>query len=221
MTGLLRQVIFAISENFRELTMKIKTLALAFALTVGLGAGAVNAQDTNAGVQTVANIFDSSTWKDGAGHIEPGQTMALNPAHPKTWMNIINPKTHSKIHASMTNPAQYGQFFTPKFYVDMMNPANWMAWMDPRSNKLFLDTSTYAYWLQPGAYQHLVALSHYKQLIDKDAYAKLGNEAKAGIAALTEKDGEYSLYNTTNLVKIMNPMTYAEAMIEGGKKIIE
>ena len=194
--------------------MKIKSLAIAIALTIGMGAGAANAQDATTGVRaTISNIFDSSTWKDGAGHLEPGQTIDINPVHPKTWMNIIDPKMHSKIHASMTNPAQYGQFFQPKFHVEMMNPANWMAWMDPRSYKIFLDSSVYAYWLQPGAYQHLVELSHYKQLIDKDAYAKLGSEVKAGFAALIEKDGAYSLNNTANLIKIMNPMTYAYAMI--------
>ena len=206
------------------MTFKSVTLALAFA--VGFGASAVNAEETTtitpASIGTaLKNVIDPAKWHDDAGHVEPGFTVAFNPADPKSWMNFVNPKMHSKMHMAFTNPAQYGQFFKPKFYVDMMNPGTWMAWMNPKSYAVLMDSNTYTYWMQPGAYKHGIELSHYKQIIDMDAYAKLGEDAKAGAEELVAKDGEYSLVNTGNLIKIINPMTYAQAMIDGAKKFVE
>jgi len=206
--------------------MTIKTVTLALALALGFSATAANAEDvtstaTAAVGASIEKLIDPAKWHDDAGHIEPGMTVSFNPAHPEAWTNFINPKMHSKMHMAFTNPAQYGQFFKPKFYVDMMNPATWMAWMNPKSYAVLLDTSTYTYWMQPGAYKHAIDLGHYKQLINIDAYAKLGTEAKTGAEELVATDGEYSLVNTDNLIKIMNPMTYANAMIDGAKAIVQ
>lgn len=207
--------------------MNIKSIALTVAFAVGLGATAVKAEEATTTTTTAAegfsisNIIDPAKWHDGAGHVQEGITVAFNPADPASWMNFVNPKMHSKMHMAFTNPAQYGQFFTPKFYVDMMNPATWMKWMNPKSYAVLMDPNTYTYWMQPGAYTHAMEPTHYKQIINMDAYAKLGDEATKGATDLVDTKGEYSITNTDNLIKIMNPMTYATAMMEGAKKIIE
>ena len=209
--------------------MTIKTVTLALALAIGFGASAVNAEETSttasstlaAAGESIQAIIDPAKWHDDSGHVAPGSTVAFNPASPESWLNFINPKMHTKMHMAFTNPAQYGQFFKPKFYVDMMNPATWMAWMNPKSYAILIDTNTYTYWMQPGAYKHATEIAHYKELINIDAYTKLGADMKAGAAEVVATDGEYSLVNTDNLIKIMNPMTYATAMIDGAKQIAQ
>jgi len=209
--------------------MTLKSVTLALALAVGFGATAANAEDvaTTATAAKAAvgasidTLMDPAKWHDGAGHVAAGSTVAFNPASPTSWTNFINPKMHTKMHMAFTNPAQYGQFFKPKFYVDMMNPATWMAWMNPKSYSVLLDTNTYTYWMQPGAYKHAIELGHYKEIINMDAYAKLGSDAKTGAEELVDTNGAYSLTNTDNLIKIMNPMTYANAMIDGAKEIVQ
>ena len=218
---------FYIRERFREHIMSLKSLTFLLALGLGFGASAVNAEETTsskvvaAADETIKTIIDPAKWHDGAGHVEPGITVAFNPMSPTSWTNFVNPKMHTKMHMAFTNPAQYGQFFKPKFYVDMMNPTTWMSWMDPKSYTVFTEADTYKYWLQPGAYKHATEITHYKELINQDAYAKLGADMKDGASELVAKDGEYSLVNKDNLMKIMNPMTYAQLMLTGAKKIIE
>ena len=207
--------------------MTIKSVSLALALVVGFGASAVKAEETitttttNAVGTAIKTIIDPGKWHDDSGNVESGIMVGFNPADPKSWLNFVDPKMHTKMHMSFTNPAQYGQFFRPKFHVDMMKPSVWMAWMNPKTYAVLVDPSTYTYWMQPGAYKHVLDLTHYSQIINMDAYGKLYDEVATGAGELIDTNGEYSLTNTDNLINIANPMTYAQAMIEGAKKIIE
>lgn len=124
---------------------------------------------------TIPTVFDPSTWGDHAGHITPGQTIAINPADPSFWEQIVNPETHSKMHMAFTNPAQYQQMMTPGFYVQMMNPAVWIKWMQPQSYQTMMNPQTWTYWMQPGAYVHGANPAAYAQMVNPAAYFSMMN----------------------------------------------
>ena len=125
------------------------------------------------------NWFNSATWYDGAGHVEPGQTMAINPVDPDFWNQLVNPQTHSTVHMSMTNPENYGQFMTPQFYMQMANPSVWMKWMNPSVMHTAMDSKTWNYWMQPGAYMHGMNPQAYSQMINPDAWGKMAGSTMA------------------------------------------
>lgn len=171
----------------------LATIALASALLTG--ANSVVAQEATAETKSTAPAamafpFDTSTWVDGAGKVNPGHIEAFNPADPTSWMKFVNPKTHTKMHATFTNPAGYGQFMNPGLYMQMMNPQVWMKWMNPESYKVAMSSETMAYWMQPGAYMHVANPQHAMQMANPDNYSKLMDTAsKAVTTAPTQFSG--------------------------------
>ena len=116
------------------------------------------------------NWFDSNTWHDAAGHVQPGYTTPFNPVDPASWMKWVDPTNHSKMHMAFTNPAQYVQFMQPQFYMQFANPMTYMKWFDPQSFALMMNPATWMYWMQPGAYVHVMNPANYLQMMNPQAY---------------------------------------------------
>ena len=120
------------------------------------------------------NPIDPSTWWDGSeesGHHE--MLVDMNPADIKSWMQIIDPDTHSAVHMTLTNPEGWAQFMKPEFVFDMFAMENVTNMIDLETYEPLIDPQTYAYWAQPGAYGHVLNVSHYAELINPQAYVNL------------------------------------------------
>ena len=213
------------------MNMKLPAIALVGALTVSLGSAmaaetpaaptAPEAPEAPAAAPFaledalgIVNLFDSSTWYDGAGEVETGTVEAINPASPAFWMSFIDPKTHTKRHVQFTNPAQYAVFMNPGFYTQFMNPSNWMAWFDVRNYAVLADGSTYTYWLQPGAYMHgmdpkylaqAMDIKNYMPFVNPVTYMQWMDPAAYNIGGVAE-----------GTVNFFNPMSWAETFQTAG-----
>ena len=55
--------------------------------------------------------IDVDTQAYGAGHVPVGHVERFNPVDPDSWMKFVNPKTHTKMHATFTNPGQTSVYF--------------------------------------------------------------------------------------------------------------
>lgn len=122
------------------------------------------------------NWFDPSTWGvAGKTFSQPGMTMPFNPAHPASWVKIIDPRTHVDMHMAFTNPANYAQFMQPQFYMQFMNPNTWLAWMNPANYAVFMNPATYLWWMSPTAYVHGMDPNNYMQMLNPASYAAFMN----------------------------------------------
>jgi len=144
----------------------------AIAATIILGATAANAQSYQIGGVRIANPIDSATWWDGAEFVK-GDTVEMNFADPDFWMSIPDPKSHSKLHGAITNPANWAQFLKVQTYANMMDPNVWKKWADVKSYDVLIDPQTYTYWMQPGAFEHLLKSERYAQIANPQAYGTL------------------------------------------------
>lgn len=189
----------------------LATLAMGAALLTGAAAYAAEEGTSNDAVKldqpttAYANPMDASTWYDAAGDVPQGHVETFNPADPESWMKFVDPKTHTKMHATFTNPAGYGQFMNPGLYMQMMNPAVWMKWMNPESYKVAMQPETMAYWMQPGAYMHGMQPTHYMQMMNPESYTKLMDSAAKAAAPTAGANG----------FNFFNPMAWAEAFSKG------
>ncbi len=189
-------------------------LALGFSAAFFLVNNSANAEDNNSKIASngwqiagirIANPLDSNTWWDGSEQ-KHGDTITLSFADPEFWMNIPNPKTHSRIHGAMTNPQTWAQFMKVETYSSMMDVKVWQKWLDVKSYDVLLDPQTYAYWMQPGAYMHLANVDHYAQMINPSAYmeileqgaktANLGEISKLGSSVATMLNMKLKEYST-------------------------
>lgn len=192
--------------------MKKIFTAIAISAAMLVGANGVIAQEakTETGEAPAAKSvspFDQSTWFDGAGHVKPGHIEAFNPADPESWMKIVNPKTHTKMHATFTNPAGYAQFTNPQLYMSMMNPNVWMKWMNPESYKIMMSGETMAYWMQPGAYVHGMQATHMMQMADPENYSKLMDSAAKAVKSSTAQAGDFSFFDPAAWAKAFSQAT--------------
>ncbi|MCP3670000.1 MAG: hypothetical protein GY814_06125 [Gammaproteobacteria bacterium] len=146
---------------------------LAILLLLGLlSAHATEIPVLQTGQSTLANPFDSSTWRRHHG----GQ-MRFNFAHPAAWMSFIDPNTNSIWYAALTNPVNYPQLVQPQFWMQFANSNNWMAWMDPASYATLLNPATYLGWMQPKSNKHFMDPGMYIQVLNPGAYTALTNPA--------------------------------------------
>ncbi len=162
--------------------MKNILLGLGFAVAV-MGTTGAYAQDAApaaksdelriAGVR-VGNPIDPSTWWD-AHENDTGAPIAINPLDPELYMNMINPKAHSKMHGGITNPATWAQFLKVDTYANMMDLAVWGKWIEAKTYAPLADAETYTYWMQPGAFTHQFNLDHYKNMIKPENYGEFIN----------------------------------------------
>ena len=149
----------------------------------------------------VASMFDSSTWHDAAGDVPNGHIEAFNPADPESWMKFVDPKTHSKLHTTFTNPAGYAQFLNPGMYMQMMNPAVWMKWMNPNSYKVAMSGETMAYWMQPGAYMHVAKVDRFMQMTQPENYTKLMDTASKTMNNAAGQASGFNFFDPTAWAK--------------------
>ncbi len=203
--------------------MKTKFAALALGTATLLGATAVQAiaaQDTiiAAAPQTQSgeatqpgttatpsyNLFDPKTWSDASGPVKPGEMVEFDPANPRSWAMAMDPKTHFKVHMTVTNPQFYAQFMTPAYYMKFMNPKTWMSYLDISTYdsllKVVSDPQTAKYWLQPGAYMHGMNPSSYSQMADPGAYAGLASTVAGGYGVDTANTAA-NMFNPFNWMK--------------------
>lgn len=148
----------------------------------------------------VPTLFDPSTWHDASGHVVPGEMIEFTPSNPKDWAKVIDPKTHTKVHMTVTNPEFYGKFMNPGHYMRFTKPETWMSYMDPATYmpifKTAMDPKTMTYWMQPGAYLHAVQPEAYMQMFNPEAYAKLAsNVTKELEVTSTEEDSADNIFN--------------------------
>lgn len=133
------------------------------------------------------NLFDISTWTDASGHVKPGEMVDFDPISPKSWAMMMDPKSHTKVHMTLTNPQYYAKFMTPAYYIKLMDPKTWLSYMDMSTYehlfKVVSDPQTAAYWLQPGAYTHTMSPVGYMQMADPNAYAKMASDVAEGYGA--------------------------------------
>ncbi len=151
---------------------------------------------------TPYNLFDPSTWSDAAGHVKPGEMVDFDPASPKSWAMVMDPKTHSKVHMTLTNPQYYAKFMTPAYYMKYMEPKTWLAYLDMSTYehlfKVVSDPQTASYWLQPGAYMHTMNPAGYMQMMDPNAYAKMASNVAEG----------YGADSTNSVANMLNPFSW-------------
>lgn len=159
------------------------------------------------------NLFDPSTWNGAAGHVKPGEMVDFDPISPKSWGMMMDPKTHMKVHMTLTNPQYYAKFMTPAYYIKLMEPKTWLSYMDMSTYehlfKVVTDTKTATYWLQPGAYVHTMNPGVWMQMADPNAYAKMASDVAEGYGA----DGTDSVANMLNPFSWMKQFADATAAI--------
>ncbi|MDH3637986.1 MAG: hypothetical protein OES09_05920 [Gammaproteobacteria bacterium] len=161
----------------RKFTYSI--LVASMALVLSTNPAHANEQPTNSldnpAATDLSNWWSTDTlFQTG---VQPGATMAFNPATPQGWAALMSPKMHEQSHMAFTNPANYVQFMTPQFYMQFMNPNNWMAWINPASYATFMDPNTYMYWMTPQAYTHFLSPVSYMQMMNPAAYMGFINPA--------------------------------------------
>jgi len=148
------------------------------------------------------NLFDPSTWSDAAGEVKPGEMVDFDPADPKSWAMIVDPKTHSKVHMTLTNPAYYAKFMTPGYYMKYMDPKTWLSYMDISTYeplfKVASDPKTASYWMQPGAYMHTMNPAGYMQMADINAYTNMATKVAEG----------YGVSDTDSVANLFNPFSW-------------
>ena len=177
-----------------------KTLAALTLSTLLLAGGNAIASDETAQqpaapVAKMPNPFDATTWFDAAGKVPAGHVEDFNAADPESWMKFVDPKTHTKMHMTFTNPAGYASFMNPATYMQMMNPNVWMKWMNPESYKVMMAPETMTYWMQPGAYMHVAEPTHYMQMMNPDAYTKLMEGATKAMNTGTGQPGTFNFFD--------------------------
>ncbi len=195
--------------------MNFKSLAAAagLALLTSTGAFASDATPTKtASAQSsvtdmFTGYFDTSSWHDAAGHVEPGKVEAFNPMKPNDWAKIIKPEMHSKMHMSATNPAHYGQYMAPGFFMQFADPAAWMTLANPASyNELIQvasDPKTLQYWMQPGAYMHGFNPAAYTQMFNPASYMQMATVATESMTS-DKGWGSYNAFNPFHWMKQMS-----------------
>ena len=194
--------------------MKFNAAALALGVAVLFGATAASAQDAtvtaaataskDAGTSILSGIFDTTHWKDAAGALEAGKIVSFDPAKPADWAKIVDPKTHSGLHMSATNPEHYAQYMTPKFALQFMDPMTWTAFMDKEAYTKLVDVlsdgKTGEYWAQPGAFTHSLNPAAYVQMMNPTSYVKLAGAVAEGM--ISDKGwGKYAAFNPFNWMK--------------------
>ena len=167
--------------------LKLKSLLAAALLFTGI---AVQANQPEAEAQAApeaqpmampANMFDPMAWMGMFGY--PAQDTAtpagvtFNAAHPSSWMQWVDPRTHTAMHMQFTNPTNYQQFMQPAFSVEFMKPQNMMAWFDPASYQVMMDPQTMTYWMNPNAYMHGMNPAMYQQTMNPANYMAFMNPA--------------------------------------------
>jgi len=226
-----------------ETTMSLKTLATTAAIALLLSAGNGFAAEAEAASKTsevpaanahahaahanpvkdaLSTVIDTSGWYDAAGPVEPGHVETFNPIQPADWAKIPNPKTHSIVHMSATNPEHYAQYMTPEFAMQFADPAAWMNLANPASYSEFVkvvsDPETMKYWSQPGAYMHGLNPNGYVQIFNPASYMKLATAATTNM--VSDKGwGKYNAFNPFNMMKQMtDSMTTAIKTTAGTAK---
>ena len=165
----------------KQTLLTLISVALLIASTISFAAETESAE-TNAhshAQTTLPNFFDPSAWFSGFG-ATPAQAptkVTFNAAHPSSWMQFVDPKTHNKMHMKFANPATYAQFMQPQFWMEFMKPQNMMAWMDMSQYAVMMNPQTMAYWMNPTSYQHAFDPNMYAATMNPANYMVYMNPA--------------------------------------------
>ncbi len=127
------------------------------------------------------NFFDPNAWFGAYAkthsHAHGTGKVTFNPAHPSSWMKIVDPKTHNMMHMYFANPATYAQFMQPQFWMEFMKPENMMAWMDFNQYAVMMNPQTMAYWMNPTSYMHAFDPNMYAATMNPASYMVFMNPA--------------------------------------------
>ena len=156
------------------MTKTLTSLLTALLLTLTAAAGAnepTQAQPDAAA--NVANPFDPNAWMVAFTRQAPptiSGEIEFNAAHPGSWMAMVDPASHTKMHPMFANPASYTQFMRPQFFMEFMKPENMTAWMDPASYQVMMQQQTMNYWMNPNSYMHMADPAMYQQAMNPANY---------------------------------------------------
>lgn len=216
--------------------MKTKLAVLGLGVATLIGASAAQAAETSNTVVAAAaqlvqtqpaqaappsetnstffNMFGASSWTGTSGQMKTGEIVDFDPMQPKSWANLIDPKTHMKVHMTLTNPQYYTRFMTPGYYMKYMEPKTWLSYMDMATYEPLLKASTdgkaMGHWMNPGSYMHFTNPEGYMQLANPDAYMKMASAVTEG----------YSAESTSTSANMFNPFSWMKMFTDASSAMV-